>query len=134
MSSKAKRTEPFSPFSSIVFAFRCPVASRVASKLAAAPPEKLARNSTASSTSLFPFFRPPFPPSARPPGPSSAGIARSAMNVRATAPWISTTSSPVRNRARSTMCAFRSPWAPDPARFFRNRHRSGVSGPPQLWR
>ena len=35
------------------------------------------------------------------------------------------------NRAKSMMCAFRSPWAPEPARLESKRQTSGVSGPPQ---
>jgi hypothetical protein len=56
------------------------------------------------------------------------------MNVSATDPMTSVISSPVMNRAMSMMCAFRSPWAPEPAFFFWNRQSSGTSGPPQSWR
>ena len=71
MSSKLKRIEPFSPLISMPFLFWLPVARRVASKLATAPPVKRARNRTASSTSLLPFFPPRGVPPAMPPvGPS----------------------------------------------------------------
>ena len=99
-----------------------PVARRLASKLAIAPLFILPMNSTASSTVLLPFL------------PSWPGMSRSLMNVGASEPVTSTTSSPVMKRAMSMMCALRSPCAPLPASSFLNRHRSGVDGPPQSCR
>ena len=125
--SKSKRSEPVSPLISIELAFWRPVASRVASKLAVAPPAKLARKSTASSTSLLPFLGGPL-------APTDSGRMRSVMNVREIAPCTSVISSPTRKRAMSTRCAFKSPCAPEPALFFWKRHKSGVCGPPQSCR
>ena len=137
MRSKSNLKLPFSPLTSIWLRFWLPVARRVASKLATAPPDMRARKRTASSTVLLPLRLPrtarlaPLPAMAP---PELSMMSRSLTKVSSTAPTTSVTSSPVMKRAMSTMCALRSPCAPLPASLPWKRQRSGVEGPPQSWR
>ena len=66
-----------------------------------------------------------------PPAATPVGSVRSLMNVSAIAPAISVISWPVTKRVMSMMWAFRSPWAPEPARFLSNRHNSGTASSAQ---
>ena len=114
--SRSNARLPRAPLTSIRSAFLRPVANRVASKEARAPDSSRPVNATASSTVTGPVA---------PGGPPGRG--RSGTNVAVTAetPAISC---PVRYWARSTMCAPRSPSAPEPACSFCSRQVSGKAG------
>jgi hypothetical protein len=111
-------------------AFLRPVANRVASKLATAPPPNRPRNSAASSTVTGPRSLPPDADSPL----AAAGRGRSFTNVSVSALTPDSRSS-MTNCAMSTMCAPMSPSAPDPAFSACSRHTSGNSGSTiQSWR
>jgi hypothetical protein len=95
--SMSNASEPALPLTSSRIWFLRPVANRVASKLATAPPAKRPRNSAASSTVTAPR-----------PLPSGSGRSRTNVSV---SPHTPVSRSPVTNCARSTTCAPMSPRA-----------------------
>src|SRR5438132_534088 len=98
MSSKLNMMAPFSPLISRPFMFWLPVAKRVASKVATAPPLKRARKRVASSTSTLPFLAvPPAAPAAVPVPDGgegffvlAGGVAHLAGIVKRTGQWLFT--------------------------------------------
>src|SRR5450755_4048445 len=81
--SRSNASEPDSPFISTRSAFLRPVAKRVASYVANAPPANRAMKTTASSTVTVP--RPLAPVACSPPPALSAGNGRSLINVSVSA-------------------------------------------------
>jgi hypothetical protein len=109
-------------------ALRRPVAKRVASYVASAPPSNRATKIAASSTVTSPVAPAPPAPSAEAARPlDSTGSGRSLTNVSVIAltPLIRW---PVTYWVRSMMCAPMSPRAPDPALSFCSRQTSGNCG------
>lgn len=130
--SRSKAIDPRSPLISRRRAFLRPAAILVASKEARAPDASRPVNSVASSTVTAPVRYRPRRPGDRPPRRMGTGLSRTKVSLTADTP---TSGSPARYWARSTMCAPRSPSAPDPARSRSSRQVSGDSGSTsQSWR
>src|SRR5689334_9586042 len=122
--SRSNARLPVEPFTSTRIAFFLPVANRVASYVAIAPPSSRPRNSAASST-VTSASSPPAAVADRPAAAPGSGRRRTNVSSSALTP---VNRCPVTNWVRSTMCAPMSPSAPLPASSARSRQTSGNSG------